>query len=513
MPIKELQAKSLDQQELTHPAEAQLIPASEKILDAGRKNAVDWANQVIAGNPNYRQHLLNQGIQPDQLNNIEGLITLPLIDKKYLRGKSTEQLCPDTEDIYGISGSSGMTGEPVWIPRRKSADAAVFPAVSGIFADNWDTDTRPAATVTAWSLGMWVAGTMMVETGNRLAKESQLIAIHPGSNLNDAVEMIKQISSLNRPIILQAYPPFAAEVLCQLQKQGIDLPTLNLNLFVAGEPMSESWRIHIQKLLGGQQAEKDLSRVISLYGTAEGGVMGFETRLSVLIRKMAHQNLDLRQALFGSTESLPMLFQYPPTSKWIESVDDEVVFSGRTGIPSVRYNMHDRGGTISFKQMMDQLHQQGYNPLQTLTELGYGPKLKNTAPLPFVFVFGRKDGVVSLDGANIYPADLDALLLEPQIQSAGIQEYALGIEEQSDGRLRLVIHLQLQPNGSTDVSPDTAQQLAILASRAIAANNPDYRQSLNDNPEAVLPLIELHSNDDPLFASNRKKFKRTRKVA
>lgn len=510
MPIKELQPKPVNQQECSHPAENQLIPASEAILDAGKRHAVEWTNYVITTNPTYRQFLTENHIDPSRITDIDALSTLPVMDKRFLRGKTLEQLCPETDDIYGVSGSSGMTGEPVWIPRRTSADAAIFPAVSSIFADNWDTNTTPTATITSWSLGMWVAGTMMVETGNRLAKESPLIAVHPGSNLNDTVKMIEQIATLRRPIILQAYPPFAAEVITALQHRGINIPSLNMHLFVAGEPISESWRIHIQKLCGGPNGEKDLSRVISLYGTAEGGVMGFETRLSVLIRKMAHQNPELCQALFQSTDSIPMLFQFPPTAKWIEVVGDEIVFTGRTGIPSVRYNMHDRGGIITFKQMMEILHRHGYNPLQTLVDLGYEPKLKNIAPLPFIFVFGRKDGAVSIDGGNIYPADLDAFLLHPKVQSFGVEEFCLGVIEVG-AQIRLALHLQMRAQADQNLSEKDHETIQQLAAQAIAANNADYRQSLQDNPQAAMPRIIIHPHNDPLFAPNSQKMKRTRR--
>jgi phenylacetate-CoA ligase len=505
----------LHSQESIHPAELPLINASEQLIETGKNQALSWINHVIKTNPTYTNNVTRHDLNIDS---IEKLTDLPLIDKTFIRGKSIAELCPDQEDMYGVSGSSGMTGEPIWIPRRKSADAGILPAVESLFTDNWDIDTKPTTTITSWSLGMWVAGTLMVEIGNTLAKtkteagasKHQFIAVHPGSNLKETVQMINQMQSLNRQIILQAYPPFAAEVMQALKEQGQDLPSLNLNLFIAGEPMSEPWRIGMQKQLAGENGESDLSRVISLYGTAEGGVMGFETKLSVLIRKLAHHNPELRKVLFGSSEGTPMLFQYPVTSKWIESVNDEIVFTGKTGLPSIRYNMHDHGGIVTFKDMFHLLHEHGYNPLQTLTELGYGQKLKNVAPLPFVYVFGRKDGGISIDGGNVYPTDADALLEHPTSQQWGIQEYMLGIHESETGQMRLKLHLQMKHNYSHLLAQKQQEELSIIAAQIIASNNPDYQKSLTDNPTATLPLIITHPHSDPLFSKNNTKFKRTR---
>ena len=57
--------------------------------------------------------------------------------------------------------------------------------------------------------------------------------------------------------------------------------------------------------------DQPLTRIISIYGTADAGVLGMETPLSATIRKWLSGVPAVMKELFGS-ERIPSLFQYDP---------------------------------------------------------------------------------------------------------------------------------------------------------------------------------------------------------
>jgi phenylacetate-CoA ligase len=84
----------------------------------------------------------------------------------------------------------------------------------------------------------------------------------------------------------------------------------------------------------------------ALYGTADAGVLGTETPLSITIRRFLAGNPSAAQALTGQLR-LPTLVQYDPADRFFESLDDgTLVFSADGGIPLVRYHIADEGGVI-----------------------------------------------------------------------------------------------------------------------------------------------------------------------
>lgn len=492
------------------PREQGLIMASREILKQGQGMAIQVANKNLSENLSYKQWLENQGYF---LTEITDLKDLPLMDKRFLSGKGIPELCPNyISKVYAYSESSGMTGEPVQIPRLIEADKGIYPAVERMWVDNWGIDKRPSLTVVGWALGTWIAGTLMDGISKDLSKNGyELGVVSPGSDVLKTADLIMIHSGNYEQTILQGYPPYVAEVINELERRNVDLKSLNLQLFVAGEPNSEDWRILMQNKLS-DKGEGDLDRVVSLLGTAEGGIMGTESKLSILIRKIARENPEFSKKLFGSNEGIPMIFQFPPQAKWIEEVNEEVVFTGLTGFPSVRYNMHDRGGVISFEEMMKAAKEDGYDLLGMLDDLGY--KDKQLAPFPFLYVYGRSDGGVSIDGGNIYTADMDSVLSNLEISNLGIREYMLDIfMDNNTGKMRLLIHLELEEGiDPEEIKKEELERITEIVCKTISATNPDYRKSLQDNPSSATPIIEIHECRDELFEINGHRLKRTREA-
>ena len=146
----------------------------------------------------------------------------------------------------------------------------------------------------------------------------------------------------------------------------------------------------------------------SLYGTADGGVLGNETPFSIAIRRWLANHPDAAKRLFGESR-LPTLVQYDPASRFFETHEGTLVVSGDNAVPLVRYHIADKGGIVSFDEMWDLLKQQG---VATVMDLGLDDGFQPRS-LPFVYVFGRADFTVSYYGANIYPENVTVGLEQP----------------------------------------------------------------------------------------------------
>jgi phenylacetate-CoA ligase len=218
--------------------------------------------------------------------------------------------------------------------------------------------------------------------------------------------------------------------------------------------------------------------VASLYGTADAGVLGNETPQSVSIRRFLAGRPDLARELFGDSR-LPTLVQYDPASRYFETHEGTLLFSGDNGIPLVRYHIADEGGVISHAEMLEFCRRNGFEPAQ-------GDNL------PYVFVFGRSLFTVSFFGANVYPENVTVGLEQPGISDFVTGKFVLEAVEDENRDRRLRVTVELAPNRTGDankVAASIRDQLLRLNSE-FAHYVPSERQ---------LPDVALRPAGDPEY--------------
>jgi phenylacetate-CoA ligase len=221
---------------------------------------------------------------------------------------------------------------------------------------------------------------------------------------------------------------------------GFDWSRHAVKLVLAGEVFSEEWRDLLARRLGMGDPVYDSA---SLYGTADAGVLGNETPLSILIRRFFAGRPDLVRELFGDSR-LPTLVQYDPSSRSFEDHDGTLLFSGDSGVPLIRYHIADQGGLVSSTDMQDYCARHGFTP-----------KFDNN--LPFVFVFGRSLFAVSFFGANIYPENVTVGLEQPEISEWVTGKFVLETVTDEDQNTRLQVIVELAPHrtGDADLVADS----------------------------------------------------------
>jgi phenylacetate-CoA ligase len=243
-----------------------------------------------------------------------------------------------------------------------------------------------------------------------------------------------------------------------------------------------SWRSLVGERIGSQNPCYDFA---SLYGTADAGVLGNETPLSICIRRFLAKNPDAARALFGESR-LPTLVQYDPTSRFFEVQNGSLLFSGDNGIPLVRYDILDTGGIISYDAMLEFLAEWNFNPLEQLSSK------RGIHSLPFVYVFGRSNFTVSYFGANIYPENISVGLEQPVIQAWVTGKFVLQVKEDTDKNRFLSVVVELAPE--VESSEDKLQAITASILTQLLRLNSEFANYVP--PEYQTPQVSLTATGD-----------------
>jgi phenylacetate-CoA ligase len=401
--------------------------------------------------PAYKDFLAHEGVNPGDVNNFQDLAKVPQVTKEnYLKNHSLANLCRQgkLENCDMIAVSSGSTGKPTFWPRFFADELQIATRFEQIFHDSFSADTRRTLAVVCFTLGTWVGGMYTTNCCRYLASKGYPITlITPGNNKEEIFRVVQELGSNFEQVVLLGYPPFIKDVIDTGIARGIEWQKYQIKLVMAGEVFSEEWR----SLVGERvQSTNFCYDSASLYGTADAGILGNETPLSICIRRFLANNPEAAKALFGESR-LPTLLQYDPISRFFEVEDGNLLFSGDNGIPLVRYNILDTGGIVSYEAMLKFLAEWGFDPVAELSK----NSSRGVRNLPFVYVFGRSNFTVSFFGANIYPENVTVGLEQPVVKEWVTGKFVLQVKEDADKNRYLSVVVELAPG--VEASEDKKQ--------------------------------------------------------
>lgn len=491
---------------LTNQLMSRMPPAAHE--QRGQAYALKVVEAAMTRTKAYPDFLARHGITERPVD-MEGFAKLPVIDKKgYVDAYSLQDLCLDGAfaGAYTIEKSSGHSGGCYYWLRLPEEDALFPQYLEHAFVQFYGVDRSATLVLITLALGTWTSGEKMAQALREVAAQGRypLTVMAPGTDLEEILQIVEQLSPSYDQTVIVGYPPFIKTVVDEGVRRGVDWKALNVRLGLGGEGYSEHWREHVASSIG-LDSRKDLLGVSGGYGAADIGMsIGREYPLTVMIRKLCMDDPSLAATLFrdgrGNHSTLPSLLQYNPGSCYAEEVEKELVFTVLSGIPLVRYNIHDQGGTIPFDQMMTLLRDHGYDVGARLAEVGYGPEQLWT--LPFFHVYGRTDGTVSIVGANIFPENLRSILA--QAGDDDILSFRLAVETTTRFAQRLLIHLEHRAN---HLSQEEATLLAAryyeLLVDGLRRVNRDFRDAHDDNPEAADPIVRVHARRTGPFAGEK----------
>jgi phenylacetate-CoA ligase len=441
-------------------------------------------------------------VDPAEVRTLAGFRRLPLMTKENYHARyPLARRCREgkLESCDMIAVSSGSTGRPSYWPRSVLDEVAVAARFEQIFHDSFEADTRSALAVVCFPLGTWVGGLYTAACCRHLAvKGYPVTVVAPGNDKREILRVVPELAGGFAQTVLLGYPPFLKDLVDTGLRQGVPWASLGIRLVLAGEVFSEDWRDLMCERAGMRRPAYDTA---ALYGTADGGVLGNETPLSITIRRFLARTPDAARALFGQTR-LPTLVQYDPRGRFFEQHDGTLVFSADGGVPLIRYHIADEGGVLAYEQALEQCREHGFDPLAAL---GGG---RGAHPLPFAYIFGRSHLAVSFYGANVYPENVAAGLEQPEVSGWVTGKFVLEVAEDADRDRRLAIAVELAPGEPG--GPDRQE----LAARSIHAQlcrlNSEFAHYVPGERQA--PSVRLLPAGDPEYFPPGVKHRYTRKA-
>jgi phenylacetate-CoA ligase len=445
-------------------------------------------HQVAASVPAYGEFLAEHGVDPGQVSTMSDFARLPLLTKDgYLNRHPLPRLCRDGVIGDMIAVSSGSTGTPSFWPRSVADERVIAARFEEVFRDSFEARERRTLAVVCFALGTWVGGLFTVACCRHLAERGYPITVvAPGSDKREILRVLPQLAPHFDQVVLLGYPPFLKDVI----DAGLPWTRWNVKLVTAGEVFSEEWRT----LVAGRAGIADPVRgIASLYGTADAGVLGNETPLSVEIRRFLAGRPGAARELFGESR-LPTLVQYDPEVRFFEEHEGTLVFSGDNGIPLVRYHIADEGGIVPFERMTRFVRQHGFEPSAT------GPSR------PFVYVFGRSHFTVSYYGANVFPENISVGLQQPTVSSLVTGKFVMETVEDDRRDRHLTVTVELMPGEKP--SEETARLVGESILEQLLRLNSEFAAYVPMAQQA--PFIRLRELGDPEYFPPGTKHRYTR---
>jgi phenylacetate-CoA ligase len=465
---------------LTTPLDDLVQQRSDEAIET---HVLKLFRQVAANVPGYREFLQDKQIAPARIQSLADFHQLPLTTKdNYIRRYSLPNLCHEgrIEACDFVSASSGSTGAPTFWARRIEDEVDIATRFEQVFHDSFRASEMPTLAVICFPLGTWVGGIYTTNCCRYLAAKGYPITlVTPGSNKTEILRVVTALAPLYSQTVLLGYPPFLKDAIDTGIAQGVDWAKYHVKLVMAGEVFSEEWRTLVGQRLGSTNFCYDSA---SLYGTADAGVLGNETPLSICIRRwLAHQP-EIAHELFGKSR-LPTLIQYDPFTRYFEVADGTLLFSGDNGVPLIRYHIADTGGIISYEEMLALLASKGFDPLSQI-EL---QNRRGIRDLPFVYVFGRSQFAISYFGANIYPENVTIGLEQSPICEWVTGKFVMQIRETLDRHPELSIVVELAPGemGNTERVRSIADSI-LYHLRRLNSEFAHYVPELSQTPQIEL---------------------------
>lgn len=451
------------------------------------KTALNLFHQTAKEVPAYADFLQKAGVQHAKIKNIEDFRKyVPVTNKKnYITQYPLHMLSPKGDMFSNqiIAASSGTTGLPFFWPRGTIQDTEGVEIHEKIYRDIFQSNTRSTLVVVCFSMGEWVAGLFTATSTLGVASKGYKINIvTPGLERASAVRSIQTLGHYYDQIIIAGYPPFLKDVLDDCVQAGVDWAKLNIKLLMAGEGISEEWRDYVLKEV---RATNPYADAINIYGCADATVLGHETPLSILIRRMYNRRPRLRQEIFG-TSNLSSLIQYYPMRRYFEAVDGDLVVTAQTGIPLIRYDTQDRGGLYTYDELT--------RPIQDKITQQYSfldGKIKYWKHLPFIYLHGRPSSVTTFYSVNIYAENVKAALLDKRLKRSLTGRFTMDTKYLPNMNQKLVINVELAKGVSAkQINRKLVHEVIV---KKICRLNAEYNylyKSIRQKAEPKLEFIE-----------------------
>lgn len=393
--------------------------------------------------PAYRHFLNSHNIEPAAIKSASDFSSVPLTSKKnYLQKYPFKELIwpAVASDLILFCATSGSTGEPYYFPRSDKL-AWQYSVMLEDYLKSSSYGSGGTLVIIGFGMGVWIGGVFTQRAfeiaGTRM---KQPLALLPaGYNKTEIFKALAKLAPQFDQTVIVGYPPFIKELVDEAPAENINLKKLQVRFLFAAEAFSETFRNYLCDKAGVADPIRD---TLNIYGTADIGAMAYETPLSILIRRLAIKDPLLCKDLFGQIEKTPTLAQYNPEFISFEEVKGEVVLTGDSAIPLIRYAVGDHGGVLTYQHIKQLLNRYDINIDAEIQKAGIDRFVNRQHP--FVFVYERTNMAVTLHGLIIYPEFIKEGLLQTETAKHFTERFTMATKNDAHHNQFIQINVELQ---------------------------------------------------------------------
>ncbi|MGE5495495.1 MAG: phenylacetate--CoA ligase family protein [Burkholderiales bacterium] len=320
--------------------------------------------KVYENVPFYKKAFNEKGIKPEDIKSLDDLKLLPFTLKSDLRDNYPfGMFAVPREEIVRVHASSGTTGKPtvVGYTKRDIENWASLMARTLVFAGG----NRHSVVQVAYGYGLFTGGLGAHYGAEALGAITVPIS---GGNTQRQIMLMQDFGTT----ILACTPSYALYMAETMEEMGIDRKALKLEAGIFGaEPWTEAMRSEIEKRLG--------ILAIDIYGLSE--IMG----PGVAADCECKQGLHIAEDFFLPEIIDPDTLEPLPYGEKGELV---ITTIDKDGIPLIRYRTRD----------ITALHPEKCGCGRTMVRMEK--------------VMGRTDDMLIIRGVNVFPSQIESVLVE-----------------------------------------------------------------------------------------------------
>ncbi|MBU6214798.1 hypothetical protein KGM48_03090 [Patescibacteria group bacterium] len=451
--------------------------------------------KMAIGIPAYRKFLRENGIRREAVKTIEDFSSVPAITKQnYLRKYSPAELLWNGSTCSGhvLTSTSGSTGKPTYFARSHEVDEHSSFIHELIFRTSSLKKDKSTLVIVCFGMGVWIGGLITYQAFELMGRRGYPISIlTPGINKAEILKALTDLAPQYDQVILAGYPPFLKDVIDEALAQGFSFANHRMMLLFAAEAFTETFREYLAKKVG---IENVLTDAINIYGSADIGSMAFETPLSILARRLALKDEKLFADIFGNTTKTPTFAQYVPEFVSFEAPNGEILISGDSALPLLRYSIGDHGGVYTFRDLVERYKAHGVDLMKEAQAAGIR---RQVYELPFVYVFERIDLATTLYGLQVYPETIKEVLLNKQYVDTLTGKLTLITKYDDNQDQYLEINIEQKPK--KEVSKALESDLLAEIVKGLREKNSEYRELSKFLGKRAEPKLIFWPYEDPLY--------------
>lgn len=448
----------------------------------GRRRALHLFHAAAENVPAYKDFLKKHKVQPTLVKSAEDFRSVPMTDKKnYITAYPLSARCwkGDVRLSNIIAVSSGTSGEPTFWPRGGYQEYESGIIHELIYRYLFQINKYKTLLIVGFPMGVYVSGIATVLPSRLIAEKGYSLSIAcVGNNKTEMLRVFKELSSNFEQVVLVGHPFFIKDVLETGKAEGISWRQRRLRMLFCSEGFNETWRRYV---LENVDLPFSWDSIISAYGSSELLLIAHETPLSVYLRTLMEKYKSVSKALVHGVTA-PNLFQYNPLFRYIEPVGGELIFTSSSGLPLIRFNLHDRGEVLSYADISK--HLGSYLANKNAEDI-----ITGRWNLPFVTLLGRSDYTIIFYAANIYPEHVRQAIDTPAFLDKLTGRFVMhrGYLRNKDEYLEIDVELRSRTRPNQQLLQDI--QRSVI--RRLKALNMEYLFLCNHLDKDLRPRIKL----------------------